>query len=155
VEEFRIGQLTKELVAIKLQKMSDPCAAAAELVQKTLSLALKGLSPNDPGLDRLIADACRGGITGLLLADQNLAKGAVLILEVVAELASEFNLDPAQAMKGALHGLADLHRFVQPEQIYDITHRIEANFMGAGEAFSQILGEIKQTQSGSREESNL
>lgn len=138
-EEFKIGQLTKELVAIKLKKMADPCATAANLVKQTLSVAMKGLKQGDAGQGELIEDACRGGITGLLLAEQNLGKGAVLILEAVAELSSELNLDPTEMMRSALKGIADMRRFLRTDQLYAIHRDIEMHFMGAGEVFAQLI----------------
>ncbi len=144
MEDFKIGQLTKELVAIQLKKMVDPCAAAAELVKKTLAVALKGAPLEDPNRSQMIVDACKGGITGLLLADQNLSKGAVLIVEAVAELSIEFNLDPAEAMKAALLGISDVHRFARADQLHDMGREIENHFMGAGQAFDEALAESRR-----------
>ncbi|MBI3554204.1 MAG: hypothetical protein HY077_17030 [Elusimicrobia bacterium] len=144
MDEFKVGQLTKELVAIRLKKMADPCAAAADLVKGTLSAALKAMIPGDPGCAKVITDACQGGITGLLLADQNLPKGAALMLEAVAELAVEFDLDPATAMKAALLGISDVRRFARPDQVHEIQREIESHFMGAGEAFSDALAEHRR-----------
>lgn len=144
MDDFKIGQLTKELVAIELKKMVDPCAAAAELVKKTLAVALKSAPTDDSGRLNLIVDACKGGITGLLLAEQSLARGAVLMVEAVAELSTEFNLDPAEAMKAALRGISDVHRFARADQLQEIRHEIETRFMGAGEAFSEVLDESRR-----------
>ncbi|OGR88482.1 MAG: hypothetical protein A3J74_07545 [Elusimicrobia bacterium RIFCSPHIGHO2_02_FULL_57_9] len=138
-EDFKIGQLTKELVAIKLKKMADPSATAANLVKQTLAVALKEIKPGSTGHHAVVEDACRGGITGLLLAEQNLGKGAVLILEAVAELSSELNLDPTEMMRSALNGIADMRRFLRPDQLYDIHREIELHFMGAGEVFSRMI----------------
>lgn len=146
-DKFEIGQLTKELVAMKLKKMADPCAAAAELVKNTLSVALKTCKDDDAARDKVIADACRGGMTGLLLADQNLAKGAALTLETVVELAGVHELHPAEVMKSALKGMADLRRFLRPDQLEDIQREIGTHFMGAGEAFQQAVKLAEQMES--------
>ncbi len=144
MDDFRIGQLTKELVALRLKKMADPCAAAADLVKKTLAVALKGRQPEDPGNLTVITDACQGGITAMLLADQNLPKGAVLLIEAVVELASEFNLDPPLCMQAAMLGISDVRRFARPDQVHEIAREIETRFMGAGEAFSEALAEHRR-----------
>lgn len=145
-ERFEIGQLTKELVAVKLKKMADPCAAAAELVKNTLSVALKACVEDPEARDKAIADACRGGMTGLLLADQSLPKGGALILEAVVELAQQFELHPAEVMKSALKGMADLRRYLRADQLDDIKHEIGAHFMGAGEAFGLAIKLAEQAE---------
>lgn len=142
MEEFQIGQLTKELVAIRLKKMTDPCAAAADLVKKTLAVTLQNTPPEHAA--KVISDGCQGGITGLLLADQNLSKGAVLILEAVAELAAEHHVDPQEALKAALRGICDMRRFVRPDQLTEIQNEIEAHFDGAGQAFVDALTESRK-----------
>lgn len=144
MDDFQIGQLTKELVAIRLKKMADPCAAAAELVKKTLTVALKGRLPDDPGNAALITDACQGGITAMLLADQHLPKGAALLLEAVVELANECNLDPAACMRAAMLGISDVRRFARADQVHEIAREIETRYMGAGEAFSDALAEHRR-----------
>lgn len=132
MENFRLGQLTKELVAAKLRAMDDPCTAAAGIVRATVHVALA--APLDPaGQGQVIEEACKGGVTGLLLAEQNLAKGAVAILRHVAEVAGERHVDPTLAMESALRGIADLKRFVLPERMEELKNAVDAEFMGAGE----------------------
>lgn len=145
-ERFEIGQLTKELVAVKLKRMADPCAAAAELVKNTLSVAMKACKGDAGAIDKAVADACRGGMTGLLLADQNLAKGAALVLEAVVELAGVNELHPADVMKSALKGMADLRRFLRADQLEDIQREIGTHFMGAGEAFATAIKLAEQSE---------
>jgi hypothetical protein len=138
MDQFRVEQITKEMVAEELRLLGDPCAAAAMVVRKTLQNALK-----DPAVraehERVIEDAVRGAMTALLLADQSLARGAILILEVVADNAMERHLDPTDCMRAALKGLADLRRFVEPERLDDIRLQVESHYMGAGEVFVEYL----------------
>lgn len=141
MDEFKIDQLTKELVAAELNRMEDPCATTANLVKQTLAVALNGLQPGGAGPEKIIEDACRGGITGLMLAQHNIGKGAVLILGAVSELAGQYNLDPTQLLRSALRGIADLRRFLGPEDLHLLQHQIECHFMGAGEYFSVLLQE--------------
>lgn len=147
-DAFELGQLTKELVAVKLKRMADPCATAADLVKQTLAVALKTIRDDAPARSKAIGDACRGGITGLLLADQNLARGAVLLLEAVVELSGHLDLDPGESMRSALRGLSDLKRFLRAEQLDEIEREIGRHFMGAGEVFAGLLREEQPAPEG-------
>jgi hypothetical protein len=144
MEDFKINQLTKELVVSRLKNMADPCAAAAELVKKTLIVALKGIPPGDSRFISIIRDACQGGMTGLLVAGQNLPKGTILLLEGVSEVSTSMGFDPTLAMQCALEGIADLHRFVNHEQMEAIKTEIDAHMMGAGDAFATIWIDLAQ-----------
>lgn len=138
MENFRLGQLTKELVAAKLRAIDDPCAAAAGIVRAAISVALA--TPMDgPRQAQVIEEACKGGITGLLLAEQNVAKGSVAILRRVVEIAGEHHIDPTLAMESALRGIADLKRFILPERMEETKNAIDAEFMGAGEYLRRLL----------------
>ncbi len=139
MDELRIVQLTKEMVAEELRLLGDPCAAAACVVRKTLMAALQGAAPGDTPPARVIEDAVKGAMTALLLADHSMTRGAILILEAVMDTASKRDLDPTDSMRAALKGLADLRRFVDPSRIDDIRLEIEAHYMGAGDVFMEYL----------------
>lgn len=139
MDELRLVQLTKEMVAEELRLLGDPCAAAAAVVRKTLMAALQGTAPGDTPPTRVIEDAVKGAMTALLLADHSMTRGAILILEAVMDSASKRDLDPTESMRAALKGLADLRRFVDPSRIDDIRLEIEAHYMGAGEVFMEYL----------------
>lgn len=141
MDDFKISQLTKELVTARLRELEDPCAAAAELVRGTLLVALKGLPPGAAAESRVVADACQGAMTSLLLNDQSLTRGAVLILQRVSDLASELNLDGPEMLRSALRGIADMRRFARPETLADIRCAIESRFQGAGLAFEAFCAE--------------
>lgn len=138
MDELRIHQLTKEMVAEELRLLGDPCATAASVVRKTLSAALPD-APEGTPLDRVIEDAVRGAMTALLLADHSLPRGSLLVLEAVLDAAGAAHVDPTEAMRAALKGLSDLRRFVSPTRLEDIRVEIEAKYMGAGEAFAEHL----------------
>lgn len=142
MDDFKIGQLTKELVAARLRKMGDPCACAADLVRQTLTVALKGMKPGQAAESRIVEDACQGGMTGLLLSQQDLPRGATLILEIVVDLAHQLNLDQTEMMRSALKGIADMRRFVQPSALHEISRQIEGHYHGAGDAFDLICREL-------------
>ncbi|MBI4052103.1 MAG: hypothetical protein HY400_06320 [Elusimicrobia bacterium] len=139
MDNFKIAQLTKELVTAEIKTAQDPCASAAEIVKKALKVALKNTPSIEPGTGKVITDACQGAMVALLLGEQNLAKGATAILRKIGEMATEMNLDPTETMMMALKGIADLQRFVQPEQLDDIRDQISLNFLGAGEAFHTLI----------------
>lgn len=142
MDKVRIGQLTKEMVAEELRRLGDPLAAAAAVVRKTLSAAFEGPALlGSAALEALIEDAVKGAMTALLLGDQDLPRGSLLILQSVVDLSAERHLDPTAAMSAALKGVADLRRFLPPERMDDIHREIEARYHGAGEAFGACLRE--------------
>lgn len=146
MNESRLGQLTKEMVAEELRRMGDPCATAALVVRKTLAAAFDGpAAMGQTSPEAVIEDAVKGAMTALLLADQNLSRGAILSLEATAEAAGERNIDPTAAMSAALRGVADLRRFVEPDRMDAIRLEIEARYHGAGEVFHQYLREPVKT----------
>jgi hypothetical protein len=138
MDELRIHQLTKEMVAEELRILGDPCAAAAAVVQKTLTAALQ-CPPEGTAPERIVEDTVKGAMTALLLAEQSLARGSILVLEVVVDVAAKAQLDPTESMRAALRALADLRRFVDPNRIEDIRLAIDAKYMGAGEVFVEYL----------------
>jgi hypothetical protein len=150
MDELRIGQLTKEMVAEELRQLSDPCAAAATVVRKTLSIALNGLPSNGTPPDLVIEDAVKGAMTALLLADLSLSRGAILVIEAVHDVAAERQLDTVQAMCAALKGLADLRRFVTAHRVDEVRHAIETRYMGAGEIFCNFLSESQKAEESAR-----
>ena len=141
MDDFKIGQLTKEIVAAKLRELPDPCVAAVKLSIETLRVALKGLAAGSAGDSAVVEDACRGCMTALLLNDQNLPRGAVMLLEGVVELSAELNLDQVELMRCALRGVADMKRFA-PQHLADISNALEGRFNGAGQAFDALCAEL-------------
>lgn len=139
MKDLKVGQLTKELVALRLKQMEDPCAVTADLIRQTLLVALKALPVGDPGRGKVIEDAVYGGMQGLLLGDHNLTRGAVLALEAVVHLAMELELDSAEAIKSALTGLSRLRRLLASETLHELHTAVEEHFNGAGEVFSLLL----------------
>lgn len=142
MDELRLVQLTKEMVAEELRLLGDPCAAAANVVRKTLMAALQGAAPGDTPPARIIEDAVKGAMTALLLADHSMSRGSILTIEAVMDTAAKRDLDPTDSMRAALKGLADLRRFVDPARIEGIRLEIEAHYMGAGEVFAEYLREV-------------
>lgn len=139
MDELRMHQLTKEMVAEELRLLGDPCKTAAEVVGRTLRAALQS-PPDGTAPERIIEDAVKGAMTALLLADQNLPRGAMLVLAAVLD-ASNDAVDPTAAMGAALRGVADLRRFTDPNRLEEIRLEVAARYMGAGELFVEFLRE--------------
>lgn len=135
---FQIGQLTKELVALKLKELQNPCAVAAGLVKDAIAVACKA-RPQEART--VVSDACYGGMQGLLLADQDLARGAEMILGAVSEAAADASLDPTELMSYGLAGVARIAKFVTRERLVAIQSALEERFQGCGEAFSAALAQ--------------
>lgn len=132
MDPFKVSQLTKEIVLARLREMADPCVAAAALVKRTLEVAFKDLKPGSVAESRIVEEACQGGMTALLLNDQDIVRGAVAILEAVVDLAHGFNLDQQEMMRSALRGIADMRRFASPDILVAIRAAVEDRFHGAG-----------------------
>ncbi|MBI3288666.1 MAG: hypothetical protein HYZ74_04015 [Elusimicrobia bacterium] len=141
MDELRIVQLTKEMVAEELRLMGDPCAAAATVVRKTLHAAF--MTQTDTPAPAVIEDAVKGAMTALLLADHSMTRGAILVLEAVVDVAAKRDLDPTESMRAALKGIADLRRFIDPARLDDIRLEIAAHYMGAGEVFVDFLRQAR------------
>jgi hypothetical protein len=137
MDELRIHQLMKEMVAEELRQLGDPCKTAAEVVRRALVPALQS-SPEGTTAERIIEDSVKGAMTALLLAEQNLPRGTLLVLEVVLET-STAHLDPTVAMSAALKGVADLRRFADVDRLEEIRQAVDKTYMGAGELFNELL----------------
>ena len=137
MDELRIHQLTKEMVAEELRLLGDPCETAAGVVRRPLAAALQA-PPDGTAPERIIEDAVKGAMTALLLAEQNLPRGAMLVLAAVVDV-SAANVEPMTAMVAALKGIADLRRFADPARLEEIRVEIAAKYMGAEEVFTEFL----------------
>lgn len=136
---FRIGQLTKELVAAQAREAADPCALAALIIRQTLQVSLKAVPAGDAAVGVTIEDSVRGGLQGLILGNFDVAKGALLILGEMVRLADDLKLDPTQTLMGAMRGIASLKRLIPADRMDRVRLDIDVQFQGAGEAFREIL----------------
>ena len=128
---------TKEAVSAELKLSDDPCETAAGVVRRTLAAALQApLSATAREL--IVEDAVKGALAALFFADQDLTRGALLVVQASLDASAAW-IDPAQAMGAALKGAADLLRFAAPTRLDEICSQIDARYMGAGDAFAEIL----------------
>jgi hypothetical protein len=135
-DQFKVGQLTKELVALRLKQMDDPSAAAADMVKQTVLVAVSS-RPQDA--EKVVIDACCGAFHGLILAEQELSRASILILEAIVEVSNDAGLDPGAMMIAALAGFAKVRRLVVAEQLHRIRQALEERFNGVGPAFDAAL----------------
>jgi len=133
---FKVGQLTKELVAMNLKEVQNPCAEAAGLVRQTIVVALKA-RPEEACA--VICDACYGGMQGLLLAEQDLACGALMILSAVCGGAPDIALDAAERRRFAIEGIARISKFVSGADVTAISRVLERRQQGAGQSFTDAV----------------
>ena len=138
MEEFKISQLVKEMVAVRLRKIDDPCQAAAEVVGKTLLVTLKSFQAPEIRT-RIVADSCYGGLIALVIAGHDLPKGAALFVAEASVAAEQLGLDSVAAMRDAMLGIASAQKILMPEQIGDIRDELERRYHGAGAAFEEYI----------------
>ena len=78
-------------------------------------------------------------LTALLLKQMNLRVASVKILHAMGRIAHRIHQDPTELSTLALHGVADLYRFVSRGEIDAIRAAIDAEFMGAGDALRDLI----------------
>jgi hypothetical protein len=140
MSRFNINQLTKEMVVARLSQLTDPHSAAAEVTKKTLLITLKEAPPRLEGpFHQAVTDIFQGAMTGILLKELDLSRGALVLLHVAAEVASETGIDPSEMMSAALVGIADISRFTDRARMHQVSKAIDTEFMGAGEVFVSHL----------------
>lgn len=119
MKDFQVSQLTKEMVVTRLKALGDPCAAAVDVARTTLEVILKSSTSIDPSIGA-IRDVCQGTMVGLILTDQSLTKGAMLMLEMIIEINARFGLDPQETSKAAIQGIAGVAKYVTMGQLDEV-----------------------------------
>lgn len=145
MEEYRVGQLTKEMVITRLKALGDPCVAAADIAKKTMVVGLTGSSVVGANTRQLVKEICHGTMVGLILSDQSLPKGACLLLRVVAEVSSDLSMNPEDMMTYAIDGIVELRRLSTVDQMDEIRKAVARDFMGAGDVFRAALDKVEET----------
>ena len=136
--EYDFEKLAKEIVVEKLKNAADPSAVAGEVVHKIALAALKGTEhKQEPRVT--IAAACRGVMAGMVLIEKDLPKTAVALISLMALIAQEASLDPAECMTWAMEGIAPVVKVAPAGSADAVGDAIEERFMGAREAFQNIL----------------
>lgn len=137
MSDYDFEKLGKEM-ASAFKGAEDAADRAGELAR---TLAAKAVSSTrgkqDPKIT--VAAACRGVMAGVVLNEGDLPKSAVAILQKMAAVAQESNLDPAECMTWAMEGIAPVCKLAPGAAADNVRLAIEEHFMGAGEVFSSIL----------------
>jgi hypothetical protein len=132
-DSIKLSQLTKELVALNLKRVTNPCFVAAEVVRNAVGVACKA-RPQEA--EAIISDACYGGMQGLMLSEQDLACGAVIFVGALASGAGGGALDRAQTQRAAIAGIARMVKFLEREQLLAIQRKLEQRYPGSSAVFS-------------------
>jgi len=133
MDTFNMGQLTKEMVSGRLKEMEDPCAAAAEVMEKAMLSALRNAKEFGPAERSMVAEMCYGAITAILLRHQCLSRGGIEILRAAGAAAGALHIDPTEMMTQAIRGLARIRSVCSKDQLQDLSYGLDREFMGAGE----------------------
>ncbi len=147
MDRFNVGQLAKEMVVWRLTELEDPCMAAADIAKKTILIALENAQTLEPGHKLCVVDISAGTMTGLLLAEQNLSRGAACILKKSYDVAIQLNLNPTEIMELTLRGIVQIKKFTTTAQFGDIVTTITTEFMGVGETLQKICEETETLRS--------
>lgn len=140
--QFKVTQLTKELVAAELRSAPDPCLLAAQLIAKTLAVALKAVPRGDRAAGLAIEEAVRGGLQGVLLAKYDVAKAGLMTVREMARLSRDLDLEATETLMATLRGIASLKRLVPAADMNRLRIDIDAEFSGAADALSDLLRQV-------------
>lgn len=140
--QFKVTQLTKELVAAELRNAPDPCLLAAQLIGKTLAVALKAIPRGDRAAGLAIEEAVRGGLQGVLLAKYDVAKAGVMTVREMAQLARDLDLEATETLMSTLRGIASLKRLIPAGDMNRMRIDIDVEFAGAADALSDLLRQV-------------
>lgn len=136
--EYDFEKLGKEIVVSRLANVDDPYAVAGEAARKIAVAGVTGTrAQQDPRLT--VAAVCRGVAKGMLMLEKDLPKTAVALLRQMAVVAQETNLDPSECMIWAMEGLAPVAKLAPNGGADSVRSAIDEAFMGAGEAFENIV----------------
>ena len=137
-DRFNFGQLTKEMIVSRLRDIQDAPAVAAEIAKKTIVAGVKSTQSSAQSPQETVQEICSGTMSGLLLIEKDLPRGAVEILRCLAEAAQELHIDPSELITWAMQGIAKITPFVTPEMRLNICCAIEEAYQGTGEIFTQF-----------------
>ena len=108
MDMFNLAQLTKHMVVKGIKDDREPYGVAEEAVRETLKTYLKGMIPGNPEVLLGVREVARGTMTGLLLCDVSLPRGAIVVLQAVGEIAAALPHDPTMLMTSTIEGIAEL-----------------------------------------------
>lgn len=137
-QEYDFEKLAKEIVLERLRDLPNPPAAAGEIALKIAVPAVTSTRlRQDPRLT--VSATCRGVMQGMLLLEKDLGETAVSLLNQMAAISQEADLDPADCMTWAMEGMAPVCRLASSHVQDSVSHAIEEHFMGAGQIFNDLV----------------
>ncbi len=119
--------------------MDDDAPKKVAPIVKTYALELVdgGMAPKDA-----VCHACHGALSGLLLIDKPIKKGAVAAMHGISEVATAKHWDPMEAMTWAMEGCARIKPAVSGGVIHDMEIAINEAFDGAGMVFRDLAAKL-------------
>ena len=141
------GELEKWVQEGVAGRQATDSAAAGVQARQAITHAAK-----DPGLwgdpQAAVAAVCRGTMRGLVLLGQDPAAAVVPLLKAVSEAAQDCHLDPAEALGGALAGIAAVAAVLSAEQQNAMRVNIDDAFTDMGAAFASLCHEAASGRQG-------
>lgn len=139
-EAHPLKEKTQDFVQKRIKNAGDPFEAASHAADEIIGAAVRKTEGKPGAISKadIVRDVCHGAMAGLLLADLDIAKGAVVLIGSMAEVAQEIKVDPAELLTWSLEGVARLTPLVSLQRMSDVGHAIDAQFMGTAEIFREL-----------------
>ncbi len=141
-DSFNLAQLTRQMVVSNARQRGaarDPYSVAASVVRETLSVYLRGLKADFPGLPAGVRDVGKGAMSGLLSLSADPPLGSVCIVRAVEVVAVELDLDFGRLRGWVLEGLAETWRFMTRPQLESVADELERALPGNGKLFESFV----------------
>ena len=131
---------TTEFVLENVKGAPDAIEAASRAADEMISAAVRKTEGKAGaiGTDEIVREVCHGAMKGMLMADLDISKGAVVLIGSMAEVAQEIHVDPAELLTWSLEGVARLAAGIPLEKINEVGQTIDAKFMGTAEIFRDM-----------------
>jgi len=136
MDDFNLEKLAQQIVIERFENVSDVAEGAGAVARKIVTQAVTGtLARQSPRIS--VTAVCRGLMSGMLIANKNLAPAAVAILNQMSAVANETHQDPAEMMTWAMEGIAPVATMAGEPVRAAVEHAIDQAFMGAGTVFAR------------------
>ena len=136
MDDFNLEKLAQQIVIERFEKVADPAEGAGQVARKIVTQAVTGtMASQSPRIS--VTAVCRGLMSGMLIANRDLAPAAVAILTEMSAVANVTHQDPAEMMTWAMEGIAPVATMAGEPARAAVEHAIDHAFMGAGAVFAQ------------------
>lgn len=127
-------QAKEAIQAVWAQDQTVDPAKAAQITTSHIAHAAR-LSKDSR---KAIVDVTKGALAGMLLTNQDLPETALQILKSLMNISLVTRADPSEIMNWVLEGIAEVTPSAGMATRSAIHNKIEAEFMGTGQTFSQL-----------------